>query len=187
MTAPLCWLSKDEKYMPSDIASQISYLEPKVKGVPVEGAPRQLNLDNLNELNKLGADGKDVWLTSHVGIQNYPTWFNGVTPNKETRETKRAHSCAIITVDKGNAEVDAFYFYFFAYNEGNTVLWMQFGNHVGDWEHNMIRFKEGYPQAIFFSQHSRSQVFSYQAVEKEGDRPICYVAKGSHAVFATPG
>jgi Vacuolar protein sorting-associated protein 62 len=171
-------------YMPSDIATQVTNSIPKVKEVPVARAPSPLTLDNLDQLNAMG--GKDLWLTSKEGIAAEPKWFNGVAPD-ESRKTNNITSCAIVTVDKGSSRIDAFYFYFYAFNDGTRVVGMEFGGHVGDWEHNMIRFENGVPQAVFFSQHARSQSFTYKAVEKMGLRPVVYVAKGSHAIYGTSG
>ena len=95
-------------------------------------------------------------------------------------------------VDKGNGILDAFWFYFYSYNLGTTVLNIRFGNHIGDWEHSLIRFKDGVPKAVFFSAHSGGLAYAYNAVEKgkgkgrEG-RPVIYSALGSHAMYASPG
>ena len=48
-------------------------------------------------------------------------------------------TCAVVVAKKGNGTTDVFYFYFYAYNEGNTVGIVgeislgEFGDHVGDW------------------------------------------------------
>lgn len=182
--APLLWLSEFERYMPSDIASQVLHTMPRVNHVPVANTPSPLTLDNLDQLNALG--GKDVSLASRKGIAAYPEWYNGVAPD-DNRKTNKIISSAIVTVDKANGILDAFYFYFHAFNEGNIVEGWEFGSHVGDWEHNMIRFQNGVPQAVYFSQHANSQTFTYSAVEKNGVRPVGYIAKGSHALYATDG
>jgi hypothetical protein len=54
-------------------------------------------------------------------------------------------------------------------------------------EHNMIRFSDGVPQAIWYSQHASGQAFTYGATERKGKRPIGYVGNGTHAVYAIPG
>ncbi|KJK67860.1 Plant protein of unknown function DUF946 [Aspergillus parasiticus SU-1] len=68
---------------------------------------------------------------------------------------------------------------------------MEFGDHIGDWsfdrEHNMIRFSEGVPQAIWYSQHASGQAFTYGATEKKGKRPIAYSGNGTHANYAISG
>jgi hypothetical protein len=76
----------------------------------------------------------------------------------------------LVTVDKGNGIVDAFWFFFYSFNLGNVVLNVRFGNHVGDWEHSLVRFKNGKPKAVFFSEHSFGEAYSYEAVEKIGKR-----------------
>lgn len=93
----------------------------------------------------------------------------------------------LIVVPKGNGVIDAFWFYFYSYNLGNKVLNVRFGNHVGDWEHSVVRFKDGKPKAVFLSEHNFGEAYSYKAVEKIGKRPVIYSAVGSHAMYATPG
>jgi hypothetical protein len=90
-----------------------------------------------------------------------------------SRQLKGGRSDApavLVVVDKGNGIVDAFWFYFYSYNLGNVVLNVRFGNHVGDWEHSLVRFQHGIPKAVFFSEHSGGEAYSYEAVEKIGRR-----------------
>lgn len=110
----------------------------------------------------------------------------------------------LVLVDKGSGILDAFWFFFYSYNLGQTVLNMRFGNHVGDWEHCMVRFENGVPRAMFLSEHEGGQAFAWSALEKkrvnvtldyghgetvteEVDRPVIYSAVGSHAMYAFPG
>ncbi|MCJ1477875.1 Vacuolar protein sorting-associated protein 62 [Lambiella insularis] len=93
----------------------------------------------------------------------------------------------LIVIDKGNGIIDAFWFYFYSFNMGKKVLKIRFGNHVGDWEHSMVRFQHGEPKAVFLSEHTFGGAYSYDAVEKIGKRPVIYSATGSHALYATPG
>lgn len=93
----------------------------------------------------------------------------------------------LVIVDKGSGIVDAFWFFFYSYNLGQTVLGVRFGNHVGDWEHCMMRFENGVPRGMFFSEHEGGQAYAFEAVEKRGDRPVIYSAVGSHAMYALPG
>lgn len=76
----------------------------------------------------------------------------------------------VLVMDKGNGIVDAFWFYFYSFNLGNVVLNVRFGNHVGDWEHCLVRFHHGKPKALFFSAHSAGEAYNYEAVEKIGER-----------------
>lgn len=76
----------------------------------------------------------------------------------------------LIVIDKGDGVIDAFWFYFYSYNLGNVVLNVRFGNHVGDWEHSVVRFQHGKPKAVFFSEHSFGEAYAWDAVEKIGKR-----------------
>ncbi len=51
----------------------------------------------------------------------------------------------------------------------------------------MVRFANGTPTAMWFSQHAFGEAFTYDAVEKQGLRPVAYSANGSHANYAITG
>jgi hypothetical protein len=101
----------------------------------------------------------------------------------------------VIDHDDGINTVDAFYFYFYSYNRGPTFLSHILGDHVGDWEHTMLRFTNGTPSSIWYSQHGSGSAYSYSAVEKfaspddstRNGRPISYSARGTHANYPTAG
>ncbi|EFR02498.1 vacuolar protein sorting protein 62 [Nannizzia gypsea CBS 118893] len=163
------YVIKYDPYQPSDIGAQLKNAVPMINHVAIPNAPTDITLDNLDQLNKLGGD--KVCLTSKEGIQALPAWFRGVKPNKDGK-TEGAVSSVIVVREHGDEgkTVDAFYFYFYAYNQGNTVLGIEFGDHVGDWEHNMIRFRNGKPEAVWYSQHAAGQAFQYSATDKRGGR-----------------
>lgn len=146
LLAPKVWLQSQDPYYPSDIGAQLAHTKPKINFVEVAGAPNPLTLDNLASLNALG--GQSVYLTSVDDVTKNPAWLNGVKPDTSGK-TNGATSCAVIVNDHGAGNVDAYYMYFYAFDVGNTVLGQEVGNHVGDWEHNMIRFKNGIPQAVW--------------------------------------
>jgi len=93
----------------------------------------------------------------------------------------------LVVIEKDNGVVDAFFFFFYSYNLGNKVFNVRFGNHVGDWEHTVVRFQHGKPKAVFFSEHSFGEAYTYDALEKIGKRPVGYSATGTHAMYAVPG
>ena len=53
----------------------------------------------------------------------------------------------------------------------------------------MIRFVNGAPTAIWYSQHSNGEAFEWSAsgLQFNGARPITYSANGTHANYATAG
>lgn len=71
--------------------------------------------------------------------------------------------------------------------QGPQVLGIRFGNHVGDWEHIVIRFVDGIPAYIWLSVHDWGDAYSFTALEKRGLRPVTYIATGTHANYATVG
>jgi hypothetical protein len=159
---------------------------PSINLIQIDNPPSPLTLDNLDALNTYGKNGMNVYLTSNLDVTKSPKWLNGVVPDSSGK-TDDAVSAAIIVNDRGAGKVDAYYMYFYAYNMGNTVLFQELGNHIGDWEHNMIRFQDGKPKEIWYSQHGNGEAFLYSAVEKMGYRPVTYSARGSHANYATKG
>jgi hypothetical protein len=182
----LVWLDIHEKYFPSDIYAQIRNTYPAVNYTTIANAPSPLTLDNLDALNEYGNGGMDVYLTSTLDVTKAPKWLDGVVPDSSGK-TNGATSCAVVINDRGAGLVDVFYMYFYAYNLGNTVLFQELGDHIGDWEHNMIRFQDGMPKEIWYSQHGNGEAFTYKTVEKQGVRPIAYSAMGSHANYAIAG
>ena len=87
-----------------------------------------MTLSNLDQLNT--PNGSQVYLTSNEDVTTNPAWLNGVKPDSAGKSGD-AVSCAIITNDRGNGELDAFYMYFYAYNWGGIVLGSLVDDHVG--------------------------------------------------------
>ncbi|KAF4919203.1 putative vacuolar protein sorting-associated protein TDA6 [Colletotrichum viniferum] len=164
---PLLWLHSDDPFKPSDLLTHVRHTTPAVDRKPISDLP-SLDLDNLEILNAYG--NKDhVALVSDDDPTTYPKWLYGEAPD----ETGRIHNstpCVVVLVEKNERELDAFYFYFYSFNEGPNITQvlepldrlvkgpkaasgMHFGDHIGDWEHNMVRFKDGKPTGIYFSQH----------------------------------
>ncbi|CAJ2511046.1 Uu.00g066710.m01.CDS01 [Anthostomella pinea] len=181
--APIVYLYSADPYRPSDIGAQLSNTQPQVNTTLISDAPSPLTLDNLNSLNALG--GPDVYLTSIVDITTNPSYLYGVGPTDN--ETEGVVSTAVIVNDHGSGLVDVFYMYFYAFNYGGDYFSFIVGDHVGDWEHNMVRFQDGTPTAVWYSQHSNGEAFTYETVQKSGVRPIVFSANGSHANYAISG
>ena len=186
ITAPVLYLHSEETNFPTDLNTFLTHTTPEVNYTPVSGAPSPITVSNLNSL------GADVYLTSQDDVTTNPAWLGGTAP--DSNSASAGINSAIIINQKPDNSVDVFYFYFYAYNPGTKVLdlpFLDFGYHVGDWEHTMLRFPspEAAPEAMWYSQHANGQAFRYSSVEKDADgvRPVVYVAKGSHANYAITG
>lgn len=184
MTAPLLLLHSEDPFRPSDIYTHIRHTTPKLNFEPINDLP-PLNLDNIEILNGYG---QGVALTSNDDVLDLPLWIVGELPD----ESGRIHNstpCVVILVEKTPRDIDVFYFYFYSYDRGanisqvlepldslfdlnDTQKAMHYGDHVGDWENNMIRFRDGVPQGIYFSQHVNGEVFEWgdKRLEKEKER-----------------
>jgi hypothetical protein len=169
--APVAYLSARDKYLPSDISGQLANTQPEVNFTVVSQAPNPLTLNNLDQLNNYGNNGDEVYLTSKDDVETNPAWLYGVAPNSNGR-TQGATSAAVVVNDHGDGVVDVFYFYFYAFDFGGVYFGLNIGNHVGDWEHTMVRFENKKPQAIWYSQHSNGQAFTYNAVKKYNDQRV---------------
>lgn len=193
--APLVYLYSGEQFWPCDIAEHLFHVTPELNYTPVQGRLQYSNLTNLNDLNEFER-GRHVYLTSDDNVEDRPDWLGGSKniPNEydEDQETilsgrnaaqlkskiKRSPNhggrsdapAVLITVNKGDGIVDAFWFFFYSYNLGNIVFNIRFGNHIGDWEHTLIRFQNGKPKLVFYSEHYFGEAYNYSAVEKIGKR-----------------
>lgn len=165
--APIVYLYSTDPYRPSDISAQLTNTQPEINYTAITPSTSPLTLDNLNS-SLSSYDGSDIYLTSTSDITTNPAWLNGVAPNSDG-ETVGAVSCAIIVNDHGSGLVDAFYMYFYAFNYGGDYFGFIVDDHVGDWEHNMVRFQDGVPTAVWYSQHSNGEAFTYETVQKWTD------------------
>lgn len=189
--APLVYMDEKEEFFPSDITAQLTNSHITDSSYNnITGAPSPLTLSNLNTI----PNGPNTFITSNSGITSLPAWFHGVRPTTN-HDTPSATASTIILVPKPNSILDAFYFSFYAYNAGTSPLSLpnfSFGNHVGDWEHVMVRFNSttSLPISAWYSQHATGQAFSFPTLLKHPsspNRPLVYAARGTHANYATPG
>lgn len=197
--APLVHLYSGEQFWPGDIADHLFHVTPNLNYTPIRAESQNTNLTNLDDLNEYGrfvylksdddVEERPEWLGGKKNIPSMPDnedsprrwagkqknfgYGKGVANGKEETRKQLGRSNApavLIVVDKGHGIVDAFWFFFYSYNLGNVVLNVRFGNHVGDWEHSLVRFQHGKPKAVFFSEHNFGSAYSYGAVEKLGKR-----------------
>lgn len=124
----------------------------------------------------------NIYLTSEDNAEDHPAWLSARFNIPNDGYSKAP--ATLIWIDKGNGVVDAFWFYFYSYNLGNIVFNVRFGNHVGDWEHSMVRFVDGVPRWIFLSQHQGGDTYTFEAVEKKGQRVCLFSSLIHHPLFA---
>lgn len=92
-----------------------------------------IKLDNLDQTNGFAASGGMNHFLSSIDVTTKnPPWTNGVKPD-DNGKTSWVNGAAIILNDKGDGALDAFYFYFYAWNEGHNIYDYDLGTHLGDW------------------------------------------------------
>lgn len=99
-------------------------------------------------------------------------------------------------IEKEQKYLDLSYFVFTPYNKSKEILGMEFGNHIGDWEHITVRLmKENInnavswrPIIVCYSAHDFVNCYSWNDVEKIGStHPVAFTAAGSHGMWSTEG
>ncbi|KAG8801806.1 Vacuolar protein sorting-associated protein 62, partial [Serendipita sp. 399] len=190
--APLVYLHSDEKYFPGKPEVHIKGLVPctllgdKIE-VPEEHRGK-LSMLGLKEVNR-----PEVFLTLEKNIRSKGGDLIEELRSSECKPCSAANSGGHEGSDltpNGKSEAPVWILVrdkTGPYNQGNTVLFTHFGNHIGDWEHAMIRFRNGKPEAMHLSAHSDGNAWKWDAFEKKGDRPVIYAAIGSHANYPNPG
>ncbi|KAI9777210.1 MAG: Vacuolar protein sorting-associated protein 62 [Peltula sp. TS41687] len=171
------WLSGREN-IPSDLRPEYPRLR-----IFSEGGAAHTYLSDQTVLGQKAKSEPQVRDKEDTNFNNAETDLN--RDGRQLSGQSRAPA-TLIVVQKEDGIVDAFWFFFYSYNLGNQVL-VRFGNHVGDWEHTMVRFKNGKPKAVYYSEHFFGQAYTYEAVEKISNRPVTYSAIGTHAMYASAG
>ncbi|KAK9457765.1 hypothetical protein V1511DRAFT_490776 [Dipodascopsis uninucleata] len=186
--APTVHLYSEEVYLPCDYRKFVNHMHPVLSGKNITDAVHTPL--TIQDVGKLPID-RDIFLTANTDFDVDPDWITGVH-NKPDLETGRSPAPAIlIVIDKGGGWVDSFWFYFYAFNLGPFVMGSgPFGNHIGDWEHSVLRFHNGEPHSLWMSAHSGGSGFTFKALEKlesNPERPVIFSARGTHANYGTAG
>jgi hypothetical protein len=62
-----------------------------------------------------------------------------------------------------------------------------YDRHEADWEGVTVVLQDGRPLGASFSAHQGRRWVAWSALTTDGTHPVAYVARGSHAVYASPG
>lgn len=99
-------------------------------------------------------------------------------------------------VEKEFKYLDLSYFVFTPYNKSKEVFGIEFGNHIGDWEHITVRlltYEENEkifvrPVVAEFSAHSFRNFYAWDDITlTDGTHPVIYTALGSHGMWKDQG
>ncbi|KAG7663669.1 VPS62 [[Candida] subhashii] len=182
---PVVYLYSEERYLPYDIQQYVTNFNATYGNGTI--IADNLTLKKLGKLPK----SQDIYLSSLQDFTKNPEWITGLKnkPNLVNGEIKDAPA-TLIVVDKGNGWIDAYWFYFYSFNLGPFVMGQgPYGNHVGDWEHSLVRFYKGEPIIVWMSAHGGGGAFYYHNLEKYDDsnHPVIFSARGTHANYPSVG
>lgn len=187
--APLVYLYSEEKYLPYDVKKYVTNFHVEYEnGTTVKGTDQDMTLEKLGNLTT----NEKLYMEANTDFTSDPEWITGYKnkPSIATGEIKDAPA-TVIVVDKGNGWVDSYWFYFYLFNLGPFVMGNgPFGNHVGDWEHSLVRFYKGEPIIVWLLAHGGGQAYFYGNLEKHEsnpNHPIIFSARGTHANYVSVG
>jgi hypothetical protein len=105
--------------------------------------------------------------------------------------------CYAFWTEKDFNNIDLSYWQFCPYNYGKVVLGMEFGDHVGDWEHVTVRLSKFTYQGITYVKptmaalpyHSSISLYQWNEITKVTgtNHVIAYSAKESHGMWKDAG
>lgn len=205
---PLMHLYSDEIYWPSDFSEYVTHFRLRHadgsdildKVSSIKDLHEYYNVTLSNGTNNI-FHTEDVYMTSFDDFDKDPKWMMGYKPKYGTGQIQNAPALVFV-VDKGNGWVDAFWFYFYPFNWGPFIMgYGPWGNHLGDWEHTLVRFYNGEPKYLWMSAHGGGSAYNYEAIEKKKrlrridghltndviERPLLFSARGTHANYPSVG
>ncbi|KAH0582730.1 hypothetical protein H2248_010645 [Termitomyces sp. 'cryptogamus'] len=178
--APQWRFHPSEVYWPSTVEYFLAGVkETDAKGNIIDGAVTTSNIDDAVN------HGSGSYLTTDV--KSGKTGFlRGQNPSTT------ATAAYTFIAPKENGVVDIYYWLFTPFNEGKKVALLgEIGDHVGDWERMAVRTVDGIATQVDYHAHSSDgsgTVPWVHVVKFDNDqRPVGYVAKGSHGFWATAG
>lgn len=211
---PVVHLYSEERYWPSDIIDYVQHFHLEdASGHKLRFKGGRTNITSLEDIHEYYTDhlkngnttadipSGDLFMTSDEDFASDPAWLVGHRPEYGTGYIKRGPA-VLLVADKGNGWVDAYWFYFYPFNWGPYIMgYGPWGNHLGDWEHSLVRFYNGEPKYLWMSAHSGGTAYQYEAIEKTKklrrvggkpqneviERPLIFSARGTHANYASVG
>ncbi|MEA2242439.1 MAG: hypothetical protein QOD24_1995 [Solirubrobacteraceae bacterium] len=153
------------------------------RSVPVAGEPK-LTLSFLGP--QTYANGAQVQRSDVIGIQgrDYRARYARLRRARPDL-SNRIYGHAV----EAGGRVWLQYWMWYFYNDYQLAF--GFGTHEGDWEMIQLRMGAGgEPDVAVYAQHTSAQRRAWADVEKlasDRDRPVVYVARGSHGAYFDPG
>jgi hypothetical protein len=136
-----------------------------------------------------------------LGLLDFPSYRNGTQALRSDHldavgrdyvlQARQMHTAELadrvhgraLEADRGGSWLQYWFFYLY-----NNKAFLNFGLHEGDWEMVQLRLDaRDRPRSMAFAQHNHGQRCRWELVEKRGQRPVVYVARGSQASYPATG
>ncbi|BEI85667.1 hypothetical protein CcaverHIS002_0510680 [Cutaneotrichosporon cavernicola] len=202
--APVFKLASTERYYPSSVPFMLEHYEFVQWENGTQFEPNN-NVFTASRLNKLPHKGRHQYLSVTQPHNPQPLVDGpeshflygpaGMPGGMEFGDDGRGRVHDEVYgfwVDNGRGVVDLWYWTYYPYNLGKEVGYLGWlGNHVSDWERLRVRTVNGTAESADFNTHSggafSAGTYRWSDLERFGERPIAYVASGSHGVWPNPG
>jgi hypothetical protein len=128
------------------------------------------------------ADKRDAIADPHDGYREQARKLHA-----NPRYANRMYGHAVVD---DNDDLWLQYWFFYFYNDYNLIgSFLKAGLHEGDWEMIQIRLKGETPDLAIYAQHASAESRKWNQVDllPGTQRPLVYVARGSHASYFEPG
>lgn len=196
--SPMVHLYSEERYLPYDVAEFTKHFWVGWRNGSVVSEHCDLaTLAALAKNDSMAQDpgdqaSADQFLYARSDFDKDPDYITGRVNQPRLSDGYVDAPTPVVVVDKGNGWVDAYWFYFYSFNLGPFVMGHgPYGNHVGDWEHSLVRFYNGTPVVVWMLAHGGGLAYHYGLVEHDrdfgGTHPVIFSARGTHANYASTG
>ncbi|KAJ3114813.1 Vacuolar protein sorting-associated protein 62 [Phlyctochytrium bullatum] len=160
-------------------------------GVRAASAPSPLTSSNLDFLqSQQGKDDSAQFLWVDGNVKANPT-LPAATQFLYGSKTMDGVPIYAFVVEKEFGVVDLWYWHYSPYNLGKSTPLGRVGNHVGDWEHIIVRTVNGTAIALDFHTHGGDGVRVVPVDDKRvqwvDGHPVAYTALGSHGMWPQAG
>ncbi|KZV93823.1 hypothetical protein EXIGLDRAFT_33087 [Exidia glandulosa HHB12029] len=182
--APQFKFHKDEKYFGSSVEY---FLNGPITVQDGNGATVSSGGLTTTTLDDFPDQGNGLYMSTSTSKEAKAGFLAGQDPSK-TQDAK----VYTFIAPKANGVVDLYYWLFTPYNLAKDVpLLGEVGNHIGDWERLSVRTVNGTATQVDYHAHSDTGAGTIpwaNVVKFDNDqRPVGYVASGSHGFWAKPG
>ena len=134
------------------------------------------------------ANGAPAHADDRIGVTSKDYVAQAQAMHAQPRYSNRVYGHAATGSEDGRLWLAYWFFYF--YNDYNLIgPFIKAGLHEGDWEMIQLRLDPtgAVPDLAVYAQHTHAGQRPWNQVERVGDQPVVYPARGSHASYFSAG